>query len=121
MRAKGSPRARRRACSRATSLDSLRTRPRSPLIASARLSAQTALDPTEGHARGAAEAKDACDPGSSLRMSPEDHLHGVGEVELEIEVAGLAPAVAAEQTQRLLHLARDATKRTQNVPKQNEQ
>src|SRR5439155_26254665 len=56
-----------------------------------------------------------------LRMGAEDHLHRVGELQGEVELADLATAVVAQRLERLLHLRRYATEWTDDIPQEDEQ
>ena len=56
------------------------------------------------------------------KMSNQEALQRdrVGEIELEIEVAGLAVAVRPHLTQRFFHVRRNAAHRAEDVPEQQE-
>ena len=54
-------------------------------------------------------------------MNPEDQLDRVGEIELKVEVAGLAVSMLADRAERVRHLAGNAADRAKKVPVQVEQ
>ena len=58
---------------------------------------------------------------ANFGMHSKDQLDRVGEIELEIEVAGLAVSVLGDLAKRVGHLARDAANRAKQVPVQLEQ
>ena len=58
---------------------------------------------------------------ADLGVSPEDQLHGVGEIELEVEVTRLAVPVLADRPEGVLDLAGEPAGRAEDVPEQGEQ
>ena len=71
--------------------------------------------------RRAADAVGAQVGLADLGMHAEDQLDRVGEVELEIEVAGLAVSMLGDRAERVGDLARDPADRAEQVPVQLEQ
>src|SRR6516165_6349421 len=55
---------------------------------------------------------------ADLWMDTKDQFDRIGEVELKVEVAGLAVSMFADRTQRVSYLARDPTDRAEKVPVQ---
>ena len=58
---------------------------------------------------------------ANLRMSPEDQLDRIGEIELVIQVADFAAAVFLQLPQRLLHFRWNPAYGAEDVPQKNEQ
>ena len=74
-----------------------------------------------GGVRGAAGAVMPGVGRTDLGVGAEDQLDRVGEIEREIELAGVATAVLADRLQGVADLAREAARRAKDVPEQDEQ